>query len=61
MMTAPAPEILTHAEAQRRYDELRSAIDDLEEFKQRGQHYELSADELIRYEKLMELEFLLGG
>jgi len=39
----------------------RSAIDDVEEFKQRGQHYELSADELIRYEKLMELEFLLGG
>lgn len=52
--------VLTQEEAERNYEELISQIDNLDEFKQAAQRYELELDERIIYEKIIDLEFLLG-
>lgn len=52
--------VLTQEEAERNYEELISQIDNLDEFKQAAQRYELELDERIIYEKIVDLEFLLG-
>ena len=52
--------VLTEEEAERNYEELISQIDNLDEFKQAAQRYELELDERIIYEKIIDLEFLLG-
>lgn len=52
--------VLTQEEAERNYEELISQIDDLDEFKQAAQRYELELDERIIYEDLIDYEFLLG-
>lgn len=52
--------VLTQEEAERNYKELISQIDNLDEFKQAAQRYELELNERIIYENIIDLEFLLG-
>jgi hypothetical protein len=59
-MTVVRPEILSAEEAKCRYDQLCRQINDVEEFRARGEAYELDAGECALYDSLLELEYLLG-
>lgn len=53
-------EILTHEEAVGRRDGIYAQVGDVEKFRRRGESYELDADELVLYDELLMLDYLLG-
>lgn len=59
-MTTCSLEILTSAEAVARRSELMKEIGDVERFKERGETFQLDADDRVKYNELLNLEFLLG-
>ncbi|MYM19212.1 hypothetical protein GSY69_04315 [Brevibacterium sp. 5221] len=58
MMTPVVPVVLTKREACRELAELRERIGDVGALRERGERFELSADELVDYGRLLDLEFL---
>lgn len=59
-MASVVPEILSRAEAERRRAEILAQVGDEQKFRDRAEDYELDADELVLYDDLLTLEYLLG-
>ncbi|WP_029090420.1 hypothetical protein [Brevibacterium album] len=59
-MTVLVPEVLSRGEVEDRLRALRESIGDVDEFCRRGAAYELDAEEAAKYDRLRDLEFLLG-
>lgn len=59
-MPVVVPEIMTLAEAMRRYDALRSQIPNLELFRAKAEAYALDSEGQAIYDDLVELEYLIG-
>lgn len=60
-MASVIPEIFSRQEAVRRRDEILAQVGDADRFRERGEAYELNADELVLYDELLTLDYLLGG
>jgi len=60
-MASVTPEIFSRQEAEERRDEIFAQVGDVQKFRERGEAYELDEDELVLYDELLTLDFLLGG
>lgn len=58
-MSDAVVEVLTHAEAIKQRREIISRVGDIEKFRLRGESFELDADELVLYDELLTLDYLL--
>jgi hypothetical protein len=59
-MTVLTPEVLTRGEIRDRLRELLESVDDVDEFRRRGEAYALDASDAAKFDRLRDLEFLLG-
>lgn len=53
-------EVLSRESAQSRYDRLLRTIGDVDAFRARADVFALDSDELVMFDELQELEYLLG-
>lgn len=60
-MASVIPEIFSRQEAERRRHEILVQVGDAHRFRERGEAYELNADELVLYDELLTLDYLLFG
>ena len=59
-MAAVTPEIYTRQQAEPRRQHIIEQVGDEQKFRKRGEAYELDAEELVLYDELLTLDYLLG-
>lgn len=60
-MVSVTPEIYSRQQAEERRQEILVQVGDERKFRDRAEAFELDADELVLYDELMTLEYLLYG
>jgi len=58
-MAAVTPEVYTRQQAEARRQEILDQVGNEQKFRERGEAYELDADELVLYDELLTLDYLL--
>jgi len=59
-MGAVTPEVYTRHKAEALRREILEQVGNEQKFRERGEAYELDADELVLYDELLTLDYLLG-
>lgn len=59
-MGAVTPEVYTRHQAEALRREILEQVGNEQKFRERGEAYELDADELVLYDELLTLDYLLG-